>query len=353
MSLFSKDRDLTQPPDRVELTVDASSMGLKKSEVNLRLDAFLVHHLTWRSRSSTQKLIRDGYVLIDPSTPEHPAGSGRLEPERRPGRHLRHGSRVVVIIPEDLRLPELSAEVGELDVLYEDSELIAVDKPPGIPVHPSGRHLSDTLIQRLHAHVREKGEPMRGAPRLCHRLDRETSGIVLCAKDPESHRRIMTQFESRDVEKEYLAIVHGVPQWPEGDIDFALGPSRAARVRLKMAVQADGLPSRTGWKLLEAYAEHALLACRLYTGRQHQIRVHLAAIGHSIVGDKLYGETDDYFLRDADGVLDPTDLEELQLPRHALHNHRLVFEAPDGTRKIEVVSPMPGDMKEFLTRRSS
>lgn len=348
MSLFSKDRDLTQPPDRVELVVDASAMGLKKSEINLRLDAFLVHHLTWRSRSSTQKLIRNGYVLVDPSTPEHPEGSGRLEPETRPGRHLRHGSRVVVVIPEELRLPELDAELGELDVLFENDEVIAVDKPPFLPVHPSGRHLSDTLIQRVHAYVREKGERSAGAPRLCHRLDRETSGIVLVAKNPDSHRAIMNQFESREVEKEYLAIVHGVPDWPEGDIEFALGQARAARVRLKMAVQVDGLPSHTSWRLLEEHGEFALLSCLLHTGRQHQIRVHLSAIGHPIVGDKLYGETDEYFLREADGVLSATDLEELRLPRHALHNHRLVFTSPRSGERVSVVSELAEDLQEFL-----
>ena len=344
MSLFEKDRDLSQSLDRVTIAVDASTFGLQKSDLLIRLDAFLVHHLKWRSRSSIQSLIKDGYLLVDAATPDHPEGTGDLTEERRPGRKLRHGSRVVVIIPPEHRLPEVDAS-DELEILRDDEEVLAVDKPPFLPVHPSGRHLSDTLIQRVHARF---GATTKRAPRLCHRLDRETSGIVLIAKESRAHRELMIQFEGREIEKEYLAIVKGIPAWDEGKVEFPLGPSRHSRVRLKMTVRADGLPSRTDWRIVDTFGDYALVLCRLHTGRQHQIRVHLSAIGHPVVGDKLYGADDEYFLRHADGTLDEQDLEDLEMPRHALHNHRLVYTSPKSGERIEVVSPLAKDMEAFL-----
>jgi len=350
MGLFGKDRDLTQAPDRVELRVDASALRTKAEDLAVRLDHFLTQHLKWRSRSSIQALIRDGYVLIDPATPDAPRGSGELQPEHRSGRKLRHGSRVVVMIPEELRIVPVDAASDPIEILFEDEDLVVVDKPPDLAVHPSGRHLSNTLIQRVHHHYREEIEAGGIVPRLCHRLDRETSGIVLIGKRPLTHPHLMAQFEDRSVEKEYLAIVHGAMEESCGTIDFSMGPSRASNIRLKMAVAADGLEARTDWRVLDRSEHYTLVACQLFTGRQHQIRLHLATTGHAIVGDKLYID-ESMFQKNADGCLDEADMRALEMPRHALHNHRLVFRTPvDGTR-IEAVSPMPVDMREFLDRR--
>ncbi|MEM7515448.1 MAG: S4 domain-containing protein, partial [Planctomycetota bacterium] len=151
MALFPRERDLTRAPDRVEIRVDASDFGLRVQDVSMRLDAFLVHHLKWRSRSSIQTLVKDGFVLVDGSTPDQPRGTGETKVEKRTGRKLRHGSLVVVIIPPEHRLEITEGAGDELEVLYEDDDLLAVDKPPFLPVHPSGRHLVDTLIQRVHA----------------------------------------------------------------------------------------------------------------------------------------------------------------------------------------------------------
>lgn len=348
MSLFPKERDLTRPADRVELKVDASAMGLKTSEVHVRLDNFLCQHLTWRSRSSIQSLIREGFLLVDASTPDHPEGSGELQRETRPGRKLKHGSRVVVMIPPELQLPETDLSNAELDVLYEDDVCLAVDKPPFLPVHPSGRHMGDTLIQRVHARFAGESTTFDGAPRLCHRIDRETSGLVLVAKNPIAHRELMLQFEARTIEKEYLALVHGSPEWEEGSITFALGPSRSSEVRLKMAVRSDGMEARTDWRVIERRGGYALVACKLFTGRQHQIRVHLDAIGHPLVGDKLYGLDEGYFLRHSADELTESDLADLQLPRHALHNHRIVFTSPATGERVEVTSPLAPDLEEFF-----
>jgi 23S rRNA pseudouridine1911/1915/1917 synthase len=351
MGLFTRDRDLNVPPDRVELEVSASALGQKVEDVSLRLDAFLGRHLTWRSRSSIQGLVRDGFVLVDLATPDHPRGTGEPKVERRPGRKLRHGTRVVVMIPPELRLPAPEAISGELELLYEDEDAIAVDKPPLLPVHPSGRHVNDTLIQRVHARYQESHLERGLAPRLCHRLDRETSGIVLVAKNPRAHPLLAQQFEDRVVEKEYLAIVQGVPEEDSGTIDAPIGPARASSVRLKMVVAVDGLPCRTDWKLLRSYGDVSLVACRLHTGRQHQIRVHLASIGLPIVGDKLYGLDEEYFKRNADGTLTEEDYEALGLPRHALHHHRLVFTSSVTRESVEVVSPLPADLRDFLAAR--
>src|SRR6185295_3914870 len=173
----------------------------------VRLDVFLTSRLTWRSRSSIQNLIREGYLLVDASSPEHPNGTGELEPERRPGRRLAHGSRVVVLVPEGTPTTGIDGAMTEISILYEDESALVVDKPPYVPVHPSGRYLSDTLIQRVHAHFDSFRLHRDARPRLCHRLDRETSGIVLIGKDPQSHAELMRQFEHREIEKEYLAIV--------------------------------------------------------------------------------------------------------------------------------------------------
>ena len=349
MGLYPKHRDLTKVPTEVELRVDASDLRLRADDVNLRLDAFLVHYLTWRSRASIQALIRDGYVLIDPSTPDFPRGRGELAAETRPGRKLKHGSRVVVVIPEELRLPMLGPSSDELVVLFEDESILAVEKPANLAVHPSGRHMTDTLIQRVHARYGQGHELERGgAPRLCHRLDRETSGIVLVGKNPLAHSDVMGQFERREVEKEYFAIVRGAPQTDGGTIDYPVGSCRASSVELKMSVLSDGLPSRTDWSVIRRGRGCALVSCRPHTGRQHQIRVHLAAIGHPVVGDKLYGHDETLFEKSLEGPLSRADLTALGMPRQALHNHRVVFVSPASRARVEVESPLPLDMARYL-----
>ncbi len=354
MGLFPKDRDLTQAPREVELRVDASDLQMRIEDLEIRLDAFLVRYLSWRSRTSIQDLIWNGFVLVDASTPGKPNGRGQASVERRPARRLRHGSRVVVIIPEELRVPMLTTRSDELVVLFEDEAVLAVDKPANLAVHPSGRHLSDTLIQRVHAKYGAGFELERGgAPRLCHRLDRETSGIVLIGKYPDAHSHLMKQFEKRKVKKEYYAIVHGVPERDSGTIDLPIGAARASKVELKMTTLSDGQPSRTDWNVVERRADCALLACRPITGRQHQIRVHLEAIGHPVVGDKLYGVDEELFQKGLDGTLDAADWKRLGLERQALHHHRIEFVTPATEERLVVESPLPADMQEYLDARPS
>lgn len=354
MGIFGKERDLSQVQKEVELRVDASFFRTRAEELEMRLDAFLAAHLTWRSRTSIQELIKDGYVLIDPSTPDHPRGNGTAVPERKPGRKLRHGSRVVVVIPEELRAPVIENPSTELSVLYEDDAVVVVDKPANMAVHPSGRHMVDTLIQRVHArygagHELERG----GAPRLCHRLDRETSGLVVVGRNPLAMADVQQQFERREVEKEYLTIVAGVIERDGGTIDYPIGPARASEVGIKMAIAVDGQDCRTDWRVVERHVERGctLVSCEPYTGRQHQIRVHMAAIGHPVIGDKLYGDDDAYFERGLAGALTEADLRALGMDRHALHNHRVAFVSPATKQRVEVRSPLPRDMVAYLEGR--
>jgi RluA family pseudouridine synthase len=362
MRLFPRDRDLSQPLERIELRVRASDFGLTVEELELRLDQFLARHMTWRSRTSVQNLIKDGAVLVDAATPDHPEGSGEAAVETRPGRKLRHGTRVVIVIPEELRVPLAERAVGvehhsdtqfdDLAVLYRDAGVLAVDKPAMLAVHPSGRHLSDTLIQRVHRMLGTEGMAREGRPRLAHRLDRETSGAILIGLDPASHTELMRQFEEREVEKQYLAVVRGEPEHEGGRIEFPLGSARGSKIGLKMAVQFDGLESVTEWRVLRRVPGYALLACDIHTGRQHQIRVHLSAIGLPIVGDKLYGPDEMLFQKGADGTLDAADLRLLELPRQALHSHRIVFTSPATGERVAVESPLAPDLQRFLDAKA-
>jgi 23S rRNA pseudouridine1911/1915/1917 synthase len=350
MRLLPKDRDLSKTLDKVELEVRASDLRMRAEEVEVRLDRFLAMHMQWRSRASVQTLIRDGYVYVGVVAPDKPQG-GELVLETRPSRRLRDKSRVLVVVPEGLRIDVTPIVGDDLTVLFEDADVLAVDKPPMLPVHPSGRHLTDTVIQRVHARYGAERLERDARPRLCHRLDRETSGIVLVGLRPRAHAEIRRQFEEHEVEKEYLAIVQGAPQQDHGMIDTPIGSARASRVGLKMACRPDGDDAKTAWRVLERRRGCSLLLCTLFTGRQHQIRVHLESIGHPLIGDKLYGYGDDYFLRYNEGTLTPDDIVKLELPRQALHHHRLAFAHPRTGERIEVTSALAPDLAAFLARR--
>jgi 23S rRNA pseudouridine1911/1915/1917 synthase len=351
MKPFPKERDLSKTLEKVELEVRASDLRMRAELVEIRLDRFLALHLGWRSRASIQTLIRDGYVYVAAIAPDRPREPGELVQERRSSRKLRDKSRVVVVVPEGLRVAVTPVVGDELAILFEDELLLAVDKPPMLPVHPSGRHLSDTLIQRIHARQGALELERKFRPRLCHRLDRETSGIVLIGLDARAHAEIRRQFEEHEVEKEYLAIVQGHPTSDEGVIELAIGSARASRIGLKMACRADGDEAKTAWRVLSRHRGCALVHCQLFTGRQHQIRVHMEAIGHPLVGDKLYGGDDSYFQKQNDGELTPEDVRALELPRQALHHHRLVFTHPRTSERVEVISPLAPDLAAFLATR--
>lgn len=307
-------------------------------EVGLRLDQFLAKRLKWRSRNSARKLLDEGLVSLEGRSP-------------RASRRVQRGEIVSVRLPRPVRDEALLATPEDdrgLERLHEDEHLIAIDKPPTMPVHPSGRLLHHTVITELHKQYRDFEDPSRDViPKLCHRLDLETSGVLLVAKHLKALTFVQQQFEKRTVRKEYLVLVHGVLERDEGLIDLPIGPNVGAAVRNSRAIRHDvGQPSRTRFTVRERWADYTLCHIHLLTGRHHQIRVHMAAVGHPVVGDKIYGKDMGLFLRHSARELTEEDLALLELPRQALHSHALEFEHPaKGPTRIE--SPWPRDLAAF------
>jgi 23S rRNA pseudouridine1911/1915/1917 synthase len=239
-----------------------------------------------------------------------------------------------------------------LPVLYEDAHLLVIDKPPLIAVHPSARYHHHTVKKRLE--VERPGEFLA----LIHRLDRETSGVLLLARSPEAERAFKWMLEDRSrlgaadsahdaFEKEYLAIAKGTPADGPVDLPLELDPDNSLRVKMRVAAPGTGMWARTAVRVLETRGAYALVACGLHTGRQHQIRIHLASLGHPVVGDKLYGSDEQMLARAADGELSAEDLALLELPRHALHAHRYRLRHPLTAEVLELVSPLPADLQLF------
>lgn len=324
-------RDLSKPLERLRILVDAKLDGQ-------RLDLALTAVLTWRSRASIHRLIDGEFVTLD----------GRRVPASR---RVRTGETIEVEIPPNpVANPDPGAGV-EFPILYEDQWMIAVDKPPGMAVHPSGRRLDGTLIQALHRRFRRPDEPAHDvAPRLLHRIDVETSGVVAVGLDERFHHLVARQFEDRLVEKSYLAVVHGRPDEDEGTIDHALGPDKRSAVRLKLTTtdHPDGLPARTSYRVVRGNADYTLVHVFPRTGRTHQIRVHMAAIGCPLVGDKLYGLDERFFLHQLEGTLTAEHRRTLVLDRQALHSHTLRFDHPMLERELVLEAPLPADMAALV-----
>ena len=169
----------------------------------------------------------------------------------------------------------------------------------------------------------------------------------------QAHRELRRQFEAHEVQKTYLALVTGELPAIEGSIRWPIGPDHQSAVRLKMTVSADGLECRTDWRVVRPLDGYTLVECDLHTGRQHQIRVHLAAMGHPIVGDKLYGPDEQLFIRAAEGTLSEADRTLLEMDRQALHHYRLVFQSPSGQGPVTVESPLATDIQDFIDRLNS
>ncbi|MAE76658.1 MAG: RNA pseudouridine synthase [Planctomycetes bacterium] len=326
--------DLSRPIETVRARIYPELSGL-------RLDQALAKLLPWRSRSSVQRLIKGGYVAIE-SRADPARASVRVAPE----------DIVIVRVPPRVDAPEgpeLDA-ANEFAIVYEDAWLVAIDKPAGLTVHPSGRRLSGTLINHLHARYRSVDDPDRDVvPRLCHRLDRETSGLILVAKNERAHAHVRMQFEALTVRKTYLAVVEGSVADDEGRIDTPLGPDSKSAIRLKIGVRSDGLSAITRFKVLQRAEDLSLVECFPETGRQHQIRVHLASIGHPIVGDKLYGPDETWFLQAMEGNLSAAASARLRLPRHALHSHTLRLQHPRTNEQLDLTAVLPTDMADLCS----
>jgi len=316
----------------------------------VRLDKFLAARIRWRSRRGVQDLVaEEGAVEVVPGKDPQQATIGAL----RDSLKLRTGQEVVVRQPNPQpEQPEIiGADPGELEVLYEDRYLLAVNKPPHISVHPSRGHLTGSLIHLIHERHRSLYGETEDMPTLCHRLDRETSGVLLTAKDQVSRTRVGRQFEAREIDKTYQALVVGEIEGESGVMDQPLGKALDSEVRLKMGVRTDddGLASRTEWRVLRRLPGYTLVELRPLTGRQHQLRVHLAELGHPIVGDKLYMGDEQIFIRSVSEGLTQADRDFLEMDRQALHNWKLAIQHPFTGEKLELEAPLFCDIDERVT----
>ncbi len=315
-------------------------------EAGMRLDLYLNAKMVWRSRSSIRKLLDNRKVCL-----KECAGEAKTPSVLKPSARIRTGDVYGVILPKPRRETDQLSSAPDLDVpvLYEDDWIVVVNKLPGIPVHPGGRLLGNSIITSLNE-TRARGAPEEAPPlKLCHRLDLETSGVLLVSKDPCSMPRFTSQFEFRKVKKEYLALVHGEVEKDRSEIDLPIGPAKGSKVHLKQGVNYDkGLRARTGIVVERRFNGYSLVRLRLFTGRHHQLRVHLSAIGHPIVGDKVYGVDEELFIRYHHGKLDSRDMARLILPRQALHASRLTIYHFPLDREMTLEAPLPADMAGLM-----
>jgi len=280
-----------------------------------RLDKYVCAQVPELSRTQVQKLIAAGNVTVN----------GQLA---KPGLRLNSGDRIDINIPPTPP-QELKPEAMPLKIIYEDDDLLAVDKPPGLTVHPAPGHPGHTLVNAILAHfphLADIGDWLR--PGVVHRLDKDTSGVMLVAKNSAAQANLSRQFKSHSVTKAYLALVKGKLEPESGIIEADIG--RDPHNRKKMAVVAQGREARTEYRVVKYIGNYTLLEVMPETGRTHQIRVHLAAIGFPVVGDKVYG------------------VKSPHLSHQFLHASRLGFRLPSTGEYVEFESELPDDLQKAL-----
>jgi 23S rRNA pseudouridine1911/1915/1917 synthase len=300
----NEERMVTLRPDRAEL--------------GMRLDRFVADRLPDLSRGTVQKLIESGHVLVDGVV-------------RKPKFRMTPGEVISVEIPPAAP-DEIEPDPIPLNVVYEDEDVIVIDKPAGLVVHPAPGHPRGTLANALVAHV--PGIAVGGSrrPGIVHRLDKDTSGLIIAAKTDRGRTSLVEQWADQSVEKTYLALVAGVVEENEATIDAPIG--RDPKNRQRMAVVRNGRPALTHFRVVERFQHATLLEVSIETGRTHQIRVHLAFIGHPVIGDTVYGKP-----RDTDPPLE----------RQFLHAAELALDLPDETR-MHWSAPLPDDLSGVLER---
>ncbi len=319
----------TREAQRHEVTVEPEESGE-------RLDRLLAGRLPGLTRSRIKALIEEGCLASGGETIVQP--SLRVKP----------GQTFAILVPE-AKPVELAGQDIPLSVVHEDEHLIVIDKPAGLVVHPAPGNPDRTLVNALIAHC---GDSLKGVggvrrPGIVHRLDKDTSGLIVAAKTEAAHQGLVEQFAARTIERSYLALVWGKPRPAAGEITGNIG--RSPHNRKKMAVVArGGKPATTGYRTLRHLAGEriSLLECRLKTGRTHQIRVHLANRGHPLLGDPLYGRGDRERLKALGGGKG----ESPRLERQALHAASLGFRHPASGKQVRFSSNLPTDIKELISR---
>lgn len=285
-----------------------------------RLDKFLVECLPEFSRSRLQALIQDGRVTVDGKT----AGKAGLMVEV--------GQQVQVVVPPPEPTDLIPEEIA-LDVIYEDDQLLVINKPAGMVVHPAPGHSSGTLVHAVLAHDPDmEGIGGEQRPGVVHRLDKDTSGVLLLAKNDAMHRWLQAQFKARKLTKEYLALVDGQPPTPTGRIEAAIGRDPSHRKRMAIVPDHKGRDAVTEYSTVETFPQHTLLRVRILTGRTHQIRLHLAFLGCPVAGDLIYGHRH----------------SSIPLKRFFLHAARLTINLPGKPDPVTFEAPLPSELEEVL-----
>ena len=280
-----------------------------------RLDRFLSERERGLTRSRIHSLISEGWVNVNGQ-------------QARPAQRVKAGDRVALAIPP-VREYDVAPQSIPVNVVYQDAEIVVVDKPAGLSVHPGPGHPDGTLVNALLALCPDiQGIGGVHRPGIVHRLDKDTSGLMVVAKTERAHYSLSAQIKERQVHKGYLALTVGVPPQDEGTIDVPI--ARDPRHRQRMAVVLDGRESRTHYRVAERLDSHALLELVLETGRTHQIRVHLAYLGYPLYGDEVYGRRNP------------------ELARHFLHANTLVFRHPRTGEKVEFRSDLPPELRQVL-----
>jgi 23S rRNA pseudouridine1911/1915/1917 synthase len=319
------------------------TVAVAGEEAGGRLDRVLAARIPALSRTRLKALILGGEVTIDGGT------------IRDPGHHVKSGNSITVTLPVPAPA-EPQAENIPLTIIYEDDELIVIDKPKGLVVHPAAGHWTGTLVNALIAHCGDSLSGIGGVkrPGIVHRLDKDTTGLMVVAKTDRAHQSLATQFADHgrqgQLKRGYLAFVWGAPERPKGTIDAPL--DRHPHTRDKRAVREGGREAITHWEVLERYNGRdgkpvaSLLTCRLETGRTHQIRVHLAHIGHPLLGDDQYGPG----YKTKVSLLGPDAQAALAaLERQALHAYLLAVEHPTTLEALEFHSEPPADLVRLRT----
>ena len=314
---------------------------IQGTEDGMRLDQLLTSFAAIISRAQAQRLLKSGNVLLNG------------KPELSPSRKVRTGQEISLTIPPP-ETTEILAEKGELDILYEDEHLIVINKAARVVVHPSAGHASGTLVNFILHHCQDLsgiGGVLR--PGIVHRIDKDTSGVLVVAKTDEAHLHLSNQFKQHSVKRQYQALVWGVPQKGHGVVKAYLGRHPVRRKDISIIENDDseeretkkGKYAVTHWRVLKRFEFSALLACRLETGRTHQIRVHLTSIGHPLIGDPQYGKSPLKKLADVSGEL---RIIITNFRRQALHAEILGFEHPVSGEWLEFSASMPDDFKKLL-----
>lgn len=308
--------------------IQTIDVRLERDQAGWRLDRALAATVPTLSRERLKSLIRSGAVEME------------CKQVRDPATKVRGMEALRVAVPEPVPAHNVPQAIP-LNILFEDDHLLVVDKPAGLVVHPAAGNLDGTLVNALLHHCSGSLSGIGGVarPGIVHRIDKDTSGLLVVAKTDVAHEGLAKQFAAHSIDRRYLAIVNVVPKLASGTVDAALARSTVNRKKIAIVDDGRGKRAVTHWRRLEILRDAALVECRLETGRTHQVRVHMASIGHALVGDPVYGRT---------SKTHGNVLKSLRFERQALHATTLSFIHPITKHRLSFSSPMPPDMQELF-----